>query len=198
MSQAQVAQQQQEEKMNNAHPAVVMQPVESSNIKAVGYCQPTRDLFVTFKDGNTYMHKEVPQDIYDNMIDADSVGSFYHANVKGKFESVKNPETAAAPVPENKPLNEQDRARIANTQYKVHLTLQVITPILATIPDEELKEYILRRSELGPMKPSEEFLHKFASRLDDIVALVNAQVETLNKEVKKENVPVQGESPAGN
>lgn len=64
-----------------------MKSVTSSNIEAVGH--DGSDLYVKFKDGMTYVHKAVPEDVHKEMMDADSVGKFYHARIKGKFESQK-------------------------------------------------------------------------------------------------------------
>jgi hypothetical protein len=60
-------------------------PVSSSNIVSIGYDPETRDLEVEFKGGSAYRHAEVPQEIYDGFMAADSKGGFYHANIKGKF-----------------------------------------------------------------------------------------------------------------
>jgi hypothetical protein len=66
-----------------------MIPVKSSNIQAVGYDQGSETLRVAFKSGGTYDYKGVPPDVHASMLCAQSVGSFFHHNVKGKFDSEK-------------------------------------------------------------------------------------------------------------
>lgn len=172
VNQPQVAQQKQDEPQE----AVTMMPVESSNILAIGYDQPSLNLFVTFKDGNTYRHMGVPEDLWLRFKDAESQGKFYHANIKGKFESEKGKgERIEGEV------GPEVRKRVANTQYKIQLTFQVIGPLLASIPDDEMQEYILHRPALGNMNGSSEFLHKFASRLHDIMQLVEKQAQSLQQ-----------------
>jgi hypothetical protein len=59
-----------------------MQAVESSNISAIGYDQDTDELFIEFKNGNVYVYKEVPFEMYTAMMDADSKGSFFYKHIR--------------------------------------------------------------------------------------------------------------------
>jgi hypothetical protein len=61
--------------------------VASSLISHIGYANST--LRVWFKDGSTWDYSEVPISVFDAMRSSDSVGKYFHANIKGKFKAVK-------------------------------------------------------------------------------------------------------------
>ncbi len=58
--------------------------VVSSNIKGVGYLG--EDLIVEYKSGVQYKYKNVPEQVYNDLMSAESKGKYMNANVKGKFE----------------------------------------------------------------------------------------------------------------
>jgi len=68
-----------------------MIPVDSSLIKQIGYDGET--LRVQFNDkktgagGKFYDYRDVPENIYDDLLSAESVGKFFHANIKGKYQT---------------------------------------------------------------------------------------------------------------
>ena len=68
---------------------IEMISVESSNIESIGYDLVESDLYVKFKNGSEYKYKSVPIKIYDKLIAADSVGSFFNRQVKDMFEFEK-------------------------------------------------------------------------------------------------------------
>ncbi len=53
-----------------------LQIVESSMIEAVGYDAKTQTLEVIFSSGKVYRYFEVPQEVYANLLTADSKGSY--------------------------------------------------------------------------------------------------------------------------
>ena len=59
-----------------------MVPVESSNIMALGYDKDEKVLYAEFKHGGTYAYTGVPEYIYTNLLDAESVGKWFHTAVK--------------------------------------------------------------------------------------------------------------------
>lgn len=61
---------------------VYMTPVTSSQIASVGYDEDKRELHVRFKNGALYVYSAVPQDVYDGLLAADSVGSTFHTTVR--------------------------------------------------------------------------------------------------------------------
>ncbi len=65
------------------------QSVESSNIKSIGYDPALRTLQIEFKNGGIYEYAEVMPNEYDNLMDAASIGSFFHYNIKDRYETTK-------------------------------------------------------------------------------------------------------------
>ncbi len=55
--------------------------VESSMIHAVGYDEKTQTLEVVFNSGRVYQYLEVPKEVYEGLLAADSKGSYMLANV---------------------------------------------------------------------------------------------------------------------
>lgn len=64
-------------------------PVSSSQIKSVGYDAATRTMEVAFQSGDTWAYDNVPTNIYESLIDAESVGKSFHSLVKGKYAGRK-------------------------------------------------------------------------------------------------------------
>lgn len=58
--------------------------VKSSNVKAIGYDESTKDLYVEYNAG-TYVYENVPAVVYEGLVSADSKGQFMNKNVKGFF-----------------------------------------------------------------------------------------------------------------
>jgi hypothetical protein len=61
--------------------------VESSLITHVAYEGTT--LYARFKGGNEYAYDAVPQQVYDEFMQAESKGKFFMRNIKGKFADRK-------------------------------------------------------------------------------------------------------------
>lgn len=61
--------------------------VTSSNIDSVAWENET--LYITFKRGDTYKYDEVSLDVYNQMVEASSVGKFFIANVRDNFTATK-------------------------------------------------------------------------------------------------------------
>lgn len=59
-----------------------MTPVSSSQIAAVGYDVDTQELRIAFNNGALYAYDDVPQDVFDNLKQSASVGSYFHSAVK--------------------------------------------------------------------------------------------------------------------
>ena len=63
--------------------------VESSNLEAVGYDQDTQEMTVEFKGGGLYKYKDVPFEVYTELMDADSIGQLFHKLIRGNYEFEK-------------------------------------------------------------------------------------------------------------
>lgn len=61
--------------------------VDSSTFSEVGYNPMTEELTVVFREnGETYIYEGVPTTEYDALIGADSLGAYYHDNIRGTYE----------------------------------------------------------------------------------------------------------------
>lgn len=56
--------------------------VQSSNIRSLAYHEPTRTLAVKFHNGSLYSYDSVPMDVYDELLNAPSVGQFFARTIK--------------------------------------------------------------------------------------------------------------------
>ncbi|WP_080962172.1 KTSC domain-containing protein [Chromobacterium subtsugae] len=59
--------------------------VMSSNVESIGYDEGSQTLEVEFKNGAVYQYFDVPEQVYDGLRSADSVGGFLAANIKGVY-----------------------------------------------------------------------------------------------------------------
>ena len=60
-------------------------PVDSSALDAVGYDPRRRVLHVAYKGGREYAYLDVPPDVYDALLQADSKGRFVNEVVKPRY-----------------------------------------------------------------------------------------------------------------
>lgn len=64
------------------------QPVQSSNLQDVGYDADSGVLEVTFKSGRRYAYHGVSPTLFHAFMAAESKGSFFAREIRGKFEGV--------------------------------------------------------------------------------------------------------------
>ena len=60
-------------------------PVISSNLASVGYDPQTLTLEVEFSDGSIYQYFDVPETIFESLMQANSKGSFLATQIKHYF-----------------------------------------------------------------------------------------------------------------
>ncbi len=65
---------------------IVMLPVESSNIAAIGYDPIERTLQVNFLSGTRYRYFSVPQWRFDEFVATPSKGRYLNSEIKGAFD----------------------------------------------------------------------------------------------------------------
>ncbi len=63
--------------------------VDSSNIEAIGYDEDTQELHVQFLSGGHYIYSDLPRDIFDQLMNAPSKGSFLNREVKNIYQFTK-------------------------------------------------------------------------------------------------------------
>jgi hypothetical protein len=59
--------------------------VESSMIHAVGYDKPKRVLEIIFNTGRTYLYDDVPPEVYEGLLKAESKGRYFLANIRDAY-----------------------------------------------------------------------------------------------------------------
>jgi len=64
-------------------------PVSSSNIASVGYDANSSTLEIEFNNGAVYQYFDVNENIYEELIAAESVGGYLASNIKGRFRYSK-------------------------------------------------------------------------------------------------------------
>jgi hypothetical protein len=60
--------------------------VDSSNIEQVGYDSDNVELHVRFKNGDLYVYRNVPVQIYEELLGAPSKGSYLNREIKDTYE----------------------------------------------------------------------------------------------------------------
>ncbi len=60
-------------------------PVQSSNLGAIGYDSSTETLEVEFLDGSVYEYRNVPQVVYDQLMNAPSHGSYFNHEISKSY-----------------------------------------------------------------------------------------------------------------
>lgn len=73
------------------HKNIPITPVESSQIHAMGYDAETQTLAVQFKKkdgspGGVYHYADVPDDAWQELRDAPSIGSHFYKNIKPRSD----------------------------------------------------------------------------------------------------------------
>ncbi len=63
--------------------------VDSANLSEIGYDPDTKKLHVVFNNGALYHYEDVPQETYDELVESDSIGSFFHEEVRYSFNYVR-------------------------------------------------------------------------------------------------------------
>lgn len=65
-----------------------MIPVSSSNLVAVGYDSNTATLRIAFHSG-VYDYYNVPQNVFEGLLNASSKGKYHHAFIKNSYRYSK-------------------------------------------------------------------------------------------------------------
>lgn len=62
-----------------------MEPVDSSNIEAIGYDPGSRSLYIRFLSGTSYVYSEVDEWVHQELMQADSKGSYFNRQIKPNY-----------------------------------------------------------------------------------------------------------------
>lgn len=61
------------------------QPVSSSNLLSVGYDAASETLEVEFKNEHIYQYYNVPQFMYEQLMQAPSLGVYFNTNIRNAY-----------------------------------------------------------------------------------------------------------------
>jgi hypothetical protein len=89
-----------------------MSPVESSNIKAIGFDGDTGTMHVQFTNDRTYEYTGVTPDFFNKFASAESKGRFFAQQIKPRFTGT----IYVPPKEEPTPVSEAELDRIAMSQ----------------------------------------------------------------------------------
>lgn len=62
------------------------EPVESSNLASIGYDAAKQILEIEFNHGGIYQYFDVPEEEYEELMSANSNGSYFVHNIKDVYE----------------------------------------------------------------------------------------------------------------
>ncbi len=65
------------------------QSVSSSNIASIGYDANSQTLEIEFLNGGVYQYFDVPQYVYEDLMNAGSHGQYLARNIKGTYRYSK-------------------------------------------------------------------------------------------------------------
>lgn len=63
--------------------------VSSSNLRSIGYDPDTSTLEIEFIKSGLYQYHGVPQEVYDELMQAGSHGSYFNAHIKNVYATTK-------------------------------------------------------------------------------------------------------------
>ncbi|MBS1797414.1 MAG: KTSC domain-containing protein [Acidobacteria bacterium] len=63
--------------------------VDSSSLEWVGYDAEKELLVIRFVSGGLYEYSEVPADVYEALMAAESKGRFFRSRIRGEYDYVK-------------------------------------------------------------------------------------------------------------
>lgn len=63
----------------------MMHEVQSSNVKSIGYEAENQKLLVEYLSGQKYEYENVPQNIFDDLLDSVSKGRYMNQMIKGQY-----------------------------------------------------------------------------------------------------------------
>lgn len=64
---------------------ITEQEVLSSQFKKVKYNSEDKTLVITFKNNKQYLYLDVPLEIFKDLMESESLGKFFIANIKNSF-----------------------------------------------------------------------------------------------------------------
>jgi len=66
---------------------VEVEITRSGMITKISYDESEKLLTLTFASGGAYSYKDVPKEVFDGLLAAESAGKYFHSHIKGKYET---------------------------------------------------------------------------------------------------------------
>ena len=66
-------------------PSIERKPISSSDLASVGYDERMRVLEIEFRSGGIYRYLDVPREVFDALLAAESKGRFFAARIRNQF-----------------------------------------------------------------------------------------------------------------
>lgn len=63
--------------------------VDSSNLEWIAFDKDKEELYIKFKNGGTYVYYNVPEDIFNNLLNAGSKGRYFWMKIRDVYEYKK-------------------------------------------------------------------------------------------------------------
>lgn len=96
--------------------------VKSSQILSVGYDPTAALLEVEFKGGGVYQYLNVPAEVARDMRFSDSIGSYFRANVRGAYKTLKvDPDSGDAKPLEDRKASEKQAEFVRSLAHRAGL-----------------------------------------------------------------------------
>ena len=67
---------------------IKMIPVQSSNVKSVGYDEDNGNVHIEFASGERYAYMGVPKKVYEDLLIAKSIGAYINRHLKKSYEAI--------------------------------------------------------------------------------------------------------------
>lgn len=68
---------------------ILVREIKSSMISRAEYDPETQVLRLTFAKGDIYRYEDVPEDVVNALCEAESIGTFFSQNIRGKYPTAK-------------------------------------------------------------------------------------------------------------
>ena len=60
--------------------------IRSSNLLGASYDAENKKLYIQFTSGGEYVYNDVPAEVYEELLDASSAGSYFANNIKNVYD----------------------------------------------------------------------------------------------------------------
>ena len=112
--------------------ALTLKPVQSGMFSDAGYDDDTWTLGLRFKTGLTLLYSDVPPEVADEFLNAESLGKHYNTIFKGLgFKAIQDP---SAPPVEKK---EEPKKPVARVETTIDDDIRLVDPSWTGQPEEE-------------------------------------------------------------